>query len=67
MRNTPSLITQNGVPVQVDILTGTMSNGEIREVVLSWTRDGIFYRLTSRDTSSYVADLNTLERVAESM
>jgi hypothetical protein len=67
MRDTPSQITLSGVPVQVDILTGTMSNGEIREVVLSWTRDGIFYRLTSRDTSAYVADLDALERVAESM
>lgn len=67
MRDTPSLITLNGVAVQEDILTGTMSNGEICEVVLSWTRDGISYRLTSRDMPTYVADLDALERVAGSM
>ncbi len=67
MRDTPSQITLNGVPVQVDILTGTMSNGEIREVVLSWSRDGIFYRLTSRDTSTYTADPDVLARIAVSM
>lgn len=67
MCDTPSPITLNGVAMQVDILTGTMSNGQIRKVVLSWTRDGISYRLTSRVTSTYVADLDALERVAGSL
>ncbi len=67
MRDTPSQITLSGTPAQVDILTGVMANGEIREVALSWSRDGIFYRLTSRDTSTYTADPDVLARIAVSM
>lgn len=67
MHDTLSQITLSGAPVQVDILTGTMVNGEIREVVLSWKRDAIYYRLTSRDTPTSVADLDMVERVAASM
>lgn len=67
MHDAVSDITLNGIPVHVDELTGTMANGPIREVALSWAHDNIYYRLTSRDAPGYVADLDMLQRIVASI
>ncbi len=67
MDDATSDINLSGIAVHVDVLTGTLSIGPIREVVLSWSHDGIYYCLTSRDAPGEKTDIDVVEHIAESI
>jgi hypothetical protein len=67
MHDAASDIDLGGIRVHVEVLTGTLSSGPTREVVLSWMRGGVYYRLTSRDAPGEMTTLDVVERIAENV